>query len=163
MLRKYRANSGAAGIYGIRIPLKNLLKSSIIWLMKKKKTYKRLKSDLDKVFSLFIRTRDGGMCITCGIVKPIKEMQCGHFFSRAYLNTRWNEQNNHCQCSSCNVFRHGNMGVYAVKMVEKYGESGLNALYAQSRISIKLSRADLEEKIAHYRTTLEELKIPLDI
>lgn len=54
--------------------------------------------EADKWFSIFIRKRDNGVCYTCGNKRDWKEQNCGHYVLRQYYDTRWNEQNCHCQC-----------------------------------------------------------------
>ena len=70
------------------------------------KTISKLKKELDKWFSLYIRLRkatDTGLaqCYTCGKVDHYKKLQCGHFQSRKFLPTRFNEQN--CQVNALSV------------------------------------------------------------
>jgi hypothetical protein len=53
------------------------------------KSISKLKKELDKWFSLYIRLRyatDEGMaqCYTCGKVDHYKKLQCGHFMSRRF-------------------------------------------------------------------------------
>ena len=67
-----------------------------------KKTVSKLKKELDKWFSLFIRLREATdneglvQCVTCGVVRHYKDgMQNGHFQSRKHLSTRFDEEN--CQ------------------------------------------------------------------
>ena len=92
------------------------------------KTISKLKKELDKWFSLYIRLRDAtdeGMvqCFTCGSVKYYKSgMQCGHFQSRRYLPTRFDEQNCAPQCVACNMFRGGEQYKFALNLDAKYGE-----------------------------------------
>src|SRR3990167_2510623 len=80
-----------------------------------------------KPFSLFIRIRDKGICFTCGVQKPIKEMTAGHFRHSA-SKTYFNEKNNNCQCTRCNYFLSGNLGIYAQKLDEKYGSGTADKL-----------------------------------
>jgi hypothetical protein len=93
---------------------------------KKLRTLKSLKAEADKVFSVYIRQRgmdEGGTntCVSCGALKHWKELQCGHFVSRIYLSTRYDERNCHAQCGACNVLRRGNMVGFAAFMFEAYG------------------------------------------
>ncbi len=125
--------------------------------MKKKKTSKKLKTELDSVFSLYIRERDKGVCFTCGLIKPVKEMQNGHFFSRGYLATRFDEQNCHCQCVGCNVFRNGNYPRYSIHLIEKYGPGILRELERRTRKTIKYSPSDYEALIEEYKSKLSNL------
>lgn len=65
-----------------------------------------LKAKLDKEFSLFIRLRDcmpNGVfrCISCGQIKPFEQADCGHYFSRTHLATRFDENNCHAECRHC--------------------------------------------------------------
>lgn len=68
-----------------------------------------MKTKLDKIFSLYIRTRDNGVCISCGKKGDIKDTHCGHFFTRNILSLRFNEINCNCQCPTCNTFKGGNI------------------------------------------------------
>ena len=70
-----------------------------------KKTISKLKKELDKWFSLYIRLRgvdDNGnnQCCTCGTIDNWKKLQCGHFVSRKHLATRFHEMNCFPQCVS---------------------------------------------------------------
>ena len=63
---------------------------------------------LDKVFSLYIRLRDSKpfgykafKCISCGKIKPFSKADCGHYYSRAKMSTRYDEENCNSECSSC--------------------------------------------------------------
>jgi hypothetical protein len=63
--------------------------------MPRKISRKGLVRKLDKVFSMFIRTRlakeEQVQCVTCGTVrKHYKEVDAGHFVSRRHYATRWN-------------------------------------------------------------------------
>ena len=76
---------------------------------RKEKTQAQLKKELDRVFSIYIRTIQSdengeNTCYTCGKAGTIKTMQCGHFVSRQYLATRWNVDNCRIQCAGCNLF-----------------------------------------------------------
>ena len=67
---------------------------------------KSIIAKLDRLFANYIKKRDSGggeyfKCISCGQVKPIKNADCGHYFSRRHIATRWDENNAHCECSYC--------------------------------------------------------------
>lgn len=103
----------------------------------------KLKKRADAVFSLYIRTRDNGVCFTCGVQRSIKEMQNGHFVSRVHNSLRFDERNCNCQCPGCNVFKHGNMDVYALRLTQKYGPSILAELNVEKRKIKQFTREDL--------------------
>ncbi len=116
--------------------------------MKKLKSIKQLKNKADAVFSIWIRERDK-RCYTCMRVIPVKELQCGHYVSRSYLALRYDEKNAHAQCVSCNVFKHGNMTVYAIQLINEYGVDILTDLERRKRESVK-TRQFLEAVIDTY-------------
>ena len=102
------------------------------------KTLSKLKKDLDKWFSLYIRLRyaDGNgytECYTCGKIDHYKKMQCGHFLSRRYHTTRWNTTNCQVQCVGCNMFRAGEQYKFGLKLGTKKAKKG--ALLAEQRRS----------------------------
>lgn len=85
--------------------------------------------ELDRVFSIWIRKRDRN-CITCG---SIKQLQCGHFVSRRFFATRWDEKNCAAQCVSCNVFNQGVQHKFGQEIDKKYGAGTADKLWIQSR------------------------------
>ena len=93
------------------------------------KSISKLKKDLDKWFSLYIRLRestDEGMvqCFTCGAVKHYKQgMQCGHFQSRSFLATRFDEENCQPQCVGCNMFKQGEQYKFSLYLEAQYWQA----------------------------------------
>ena len=132
--------------------------------MAKQKSLPKLKEELDKVFSQFIRLRLAdenwnAKCVTCGTVKYWKELQCGHFMSRRHQSTRWNEENTACQCMACNIFNQGEQYKFSLYIDKTYGEGKSNELMLLSKQTLKLDRYDLEQMIQAYK---EEVLIHLD-
>jgi len=128
----------------------------------KKRRYRTLKNALDRVFSEWVRRRwsryDGtASCVTCGVVKPWAQLQCGHFVSRVHLAARWNEFNGNPQCPSCNVLRRGNPAEYALWLTRKYGPKIIEDLVVLKHQTVKYNRSDLEEMIRQYEQRLENL------
>jgi len=127
------------------------------------KPISKLKKELDKWFSLYIRLRDSEngliQCFTCGTVKNYKSgMQNGHFQSRSHLATRFCEINCQPQCVGCNMFKQGEQYKFALALDAKYGEGTAEELQYKARQTIKLSRIDYEEKISYYKLAVENLK-----
>lgn len=127
----------------------------------KVKTLKALKATLDKLWSEYIRRKDakGGIatCVTCGVQKPWKEIQCGHFVSRVHLATRFLEQNCAPQCYSCNVLRGGNYVEYAVWMEANWGWQTIRDLRDLKHTNLKITRSGYEERIEDVKQKLAEL------
>ena len=127
------------------------------------KTISKLKKELDKWFSLFIRLRwatNEGLCqcVTCGKVSHYKKMQNGHFQSRKHLATRWNEQNCQVGCVKCNVFNYGEQYKFSIYLDGKYGEGTAKELEYLAKQITKISRSDYEEKISYYKDAVKKLK-----
>ena len=59
--------------------------------------------DADRLFSLFIRTRDDWQCKACGRGQAQAVMQCAHIVSRRYRAVRWFPLNAVCLCAACHV------------------------------------------------------------
>ena len=131
-----------------------------------KKSISKLKKELDKWFSLFIRLRDATdeglcQCFTCGKVGHYKSggMQNGHFQSRRFMATRYSEDGNcEVQCVACNMFRGGEQYKFALALDSKYGEGTAEELEFLSRLIVKFSRNDYEDQIVYYKATVEKLK-----
>lgn len=130
----------------------------------KAKTHAKLKKELDAVFSKYIRwyyADANGMveCYTCGQVKPVKEMQAGHFQSRRHTSTRWDTEygNVKPQCVKCNMFAQGEQYLFGQKLKAEIGEQAVDELIALSRKSVKYSKADLEYLIEVYKEKLKEI------
>lgn len=128
--------------------------------MKKPKTTSQLKKILDKTFSEYIRRtnadRNGDcICVTCDKKDHWKNMHAGHYLSRQYLSTRFDENNVFPQCPGCNIFKNGNYTAYALFMLDKYGEEKLQWLEQQKHVITK--DYPYVEKIEEYKTKLTEL------
>ena len=134
-----------------------------------KKTISKLKKELDKWFSLYIRLReatDTGLCqcFTCGKVDHYKSMQCGHFQSRRFLSTRWNEDGNcEVQCQKCNIWEQGQQYKFGLHIDAKYGEGTAEELEYLAMTTMKIWRVDYEEKIGYYKSIVKNFKKELGI
>ena len=134
--------------------------------MAKLKSISKLKKELDKWFSLYIRLRhatDLGIaeCFTCGKKDHYKKLQCGHFQSRRHRATRWNEHNCQVQCVSCNMFNQGMQWEFGNKLDALYGNATSFDLHVLSKSTLKMTRVDYEQEIRYYKTNVENLKSEL--
>ena|SRR3990167_4401952 len=123
----------------------------------KKKTVSKLKKELDIIFSRYIRYRDRGRCFTCGHVNDPKKMQNGHYVSRQYNNTRYDERNSNCQCFACNMFYGGQPDIYTLRLQEKYGEGIIKELNSLRQKIKQWLPSELEELIVIYKQKLKEV------
>ena len=127
------------------------------------KTISKLKKELDKWFSLYIRIRaadENGIviCFTSGRSYPYKNIHAGHFMSRRNLSTRWCELNVQPQSAADNIFGQGEQYRFGLYLDGKYGEGTAEELRMKSLRTLKMSRADYEEKISYYKSCVEKLK-----
>ena len=127
------------------------------------KSISKLKKELDKWFSLFIRLRNATseglvQCITSGRTYHYKNIHAGHFISRRHLATRWCELNVAPQSAADNLFGQGEQYKFGLALDNKYGEGTAEELQYKSRQTIKMSRIDYEEKISYYKDLVEKLK-----
>jgi len=119
----------------------------------KKPSIPTLRRKLDRVFSEFIRKRDGnefgmGRCVTCS--NRYAKLECGHFIPRQHTATRWNELNCAGQCAYCNKWQHGAQAEFYVALVRKHGQPTVDELMRLKRTTVKLTRADYEAMIARF-------------
>lgn len=130
---------------------------------RKIKSIKQLKKDADKVFSQYVRYRDGEFkrgewfveCITCGEEKLLKQAQAGHFVSRRVNELRFEEMNVNAQCIGCNMFKQGEQYLYSKNLDAKYGDGTADALMAKRHLTHKFTVTELEEIIQDAKTQIE--------
>lgn len=118
----------------------------------KKKTNAQLKKKLWKVFSEYIRKRDGGNCFTCGRVAEGSGYHAGHFVPKSVggITLYFHEENVHGQCYNCNINLGGNQYMYGRKLGAKADE-----LYKLKQKIVK--DYPFEQKIEEYKQKLTEL------
>jgi len=109
---------------------------------------------LDRVFSLYIRTRNAKNeiveCVTCGVKKHYTEMDAGHFVSRRHYATRWTSSNCHVQCKKCNNWGAGESYLMGKYIDKTYGRGTADELITLSREIKKFTDEDLKELIKKY-------------
>lgn len=119
------------------------------------RTRQNLTKAADRVFSKYVRHRGSeygyNHCFTCGVYRPIEELQAGHFISRRYLHTRWHPLNVWPQCNHCNVELHGNITVYKAKLVSLYSQDAIDGLWVLARIGNRVTDYEIEEIIKKYK------------
>ena len=126
------------------------------------KSISKLKKELDKWFSLYIRLRNSSdlgiaECYTCGKQDHYKKLQCGHFQSRRHNATRWNEYNCQVQCVKCNMFNQGMQWKFGQNLDLQYGKSTSHDLYVQAHSIVKFTRVDYEQEITYYKEIVKNL------
>jgi hypothetical protein len=127
----------------------------------KVKKVRQLKKDLDKIYSLYIRTKyakDGKVfCYTCGHQMEIEQAQCGHFNPRQHLATRWDERNTRPQCFACNMYYNGQPAIFAINLTKEYGQDILKEFDRSKWQITKLDANWYLDQIELYTAKLKEL------
>lgn len=123
--------------------------------MKKQKTVSQLKDDLKPILSRFIRLRDClrttgspdyGECITCDGHFRYDQLDAGHFMSRSYNATLYDERNVHAQCKGCNAFKNGDVLEYRRQINLLYGEGVAEEIeYRAKHTTKKFTPQELEQ------------------
>lgn len=129
--------------------------------MRTKLALRPLIRKLDKVFSEYIRRRDAvngyASCFTCGTARPWKEMHAGHYVNRDRMNTRWEEQNVHVQCPSCNTFHEGRKPEYTLFLQGRYGPDIIEKLVRAGKQVKRWDATQLRALIHYYQDKLKEM------
>lgn len=125
---------------------------------------KKLKNKAWDTFSLYIRTKysdkDGNCtCVTCGNIKPIKQMQAGHAVRGRGGYILFDERAVRPQCWWCNckmAGRYDDFMYYLVNVEKSMTPDEYNQIKIESKKEVvKRSKSDYEEIIAHYRALID--------
>lgn len=116
-----------------------------------------------KVFSEYIRLRDADKngyckCITCGSMRPWKEMDCGHGIPRQHKATKFDTKNNHAQCKKCNGFEGGMRERYKEAVDRLYGAGTWDRLQVMARTVCKRGQIEIDAMTMFYRNEVAKLK-----
>jgi hypothetical protein len=135
-----------------------------------KKTKAKVKLDLmtlsdylkltQQVFNKWINLRDKGLpCISCD--KPITgRVNASHFWNaNNHYNVRFNEDNVHSSCITCNQFLSGNLLEYRTRLISKIGIERFNILEAESKETRKFTKDELKEIINTYKKKIKQLEL----
>lgn len=131
-------------------------------MAKKRLKIKTSKRKADTWFSKYIRLRDADqagycMCITCESLMRWKKSHCGHFQSRRYLITRYNEKNCSAQCVYCNTYMAGEQYKFAKAIDNKWGKGTADMLTKMTNEPFKLKAHDYEEIAETYKNKAKKI------
>lgn len=116
-------------------------------------TRKGLIALLDEVTSLIVRKRDK-VCITCGEGRP-EFLACSHFYSRRWLNVRFDLRNVACQCWNCNANIHAvNPWPYTKWFLDTYSTDVMAELFELRNRRETPSTEELKFMLNKYRAML---------
>lgn len=133
---------------------------------KKQSLKSTVKSNAWRAFSQYIRLRDclrttgtpdRGECFTCGVEKPFKELQAGHFRPGRHYSNLFSEEGVHAQCKQCNLWKYGNELEYRKAIIKLYGKRYDEILEKEAREIKKYSVEDLLNIAECYKMKYKEL------
>jgi len=113
---------------------------------KAKTTRKKLRDQLDKLFSKIIRSK--GKCERCGKTSPLNT---AHIFSRRNLAIRWDKDNVFCLCVACHFWGHQNPILFAEFVKEKLGIRKYEELKKKSQTIKKWTIPELEMLVKTFK------------
>lgn len=87
-------------------------------------------------------------------------MHAGHFHPKSTTGVLlyFSEINVNCQCNSCNTFKSGNLAIYSIELLKKYGKDILFELDALKNKIFKPTPEWYEEQIKLYTEKLKPLE-----
>lgn len=115
----------------------------------------KLKKKLDKLFSKWVRDKDGN-CFTCDRVCFGSNRHAAHFITRGHMSTRWNPVNVQIGCYRCNINLYGNQYEFGLRLDKKFGQGTAKKLYDLSRQIKQWNFSDLLILITCLEKTPEE-------
>ena len=148
-------------------PAKKRVKSPVKRVKTASNSYERQKliKDLDKYVSLFIRTKNAdkrgfNTCYTCGARYHWKDLDCGHYIKRRYLQTRWDLNNVRPQCRNCNRILNGNYKVYEPKIKAELGADNVLKMWDKALKNDKISTPMLSIMLEEIKEKYKNLQNP---
>lgn len=107
------------------------------------------------VFNKWIRLRDSKkgffICISCNQKKDLSVLQAGHFIPSTFASTRFNPNNVHGECLSCNCHDPDHLIGYRRNLEDKIGREAIEVLEEISRRPYKWERDELLGIIKAYK------------
>lgn len=126
--------------------------------MSKTKSTVQLLDEAWKTFSTFIKKRDSdwrgyGACVTCKkpLKVPSKQAHAGHFIHGKLKESYFEEKNVHLQCQGCNYFKDGARDLYALRLIEHYGDGIIQELHKKNKEKI-WTKKELRNIIEIYKS-----------
>jgi hypothetical protein len=119
----------------------------------------------DKWFSWYIRLKysfemNGELfckCYTCETIKPIKNIDNGHYVSRKEKSTRFAENNARPQCVRCNDHLHGEHTKFGLNLVKEIGVEAVDNLRQLSLFIGEDNELFYREQAKIYRLKFNDL------
>lgn len=120
-----------------------------------------LKGILWGVFSIYIRLRDRGECISCGLYKKYEELQAGHYVAAGGSSNDliFDERNVNGECKQCNGFSADHLIPMRQNLIRKWGKETIEDIEKKRKhLGKHWYYVDFVEKITYYHAQIKKLK-----
>jgi hypothetical protein len=119
---------------------------------------------LDLWFSRVVRYRAAGkggfaQCFTCSVIDSVVQMDNGHYLDRAWLGTRFHEDNCRIQCRKCNRLMTGNIPRYKIMLTKDIGEERISELEELKDKPLALSDKEANELVRKWRAECRSIRL----
>src|SRR3990167_9112004 len=144
----------------IRIRGSSYCSKKCMYSIKRSRNTRATRTRVWAVFSKYIRTRDKGICFTCGKYATGMGYHAGHYIPSSICGVllKYHEANVHGQCFNCNINLGGYGAMYDRKMREKYGEEFVEELWRVKNQEIKqFTKLNYEKIYDEFKGKLELL------
>ena len=116
----------------------------------RKTTVGALKRKLWKLFSAYVKARDGNICFTCG-AKDLEGINwhAGHGIRQGgHAAVQYDPKNVHSQCGRCNIWLGGNTSEYMARLIDRYGYDEWLRMIRRARTTKSWTAPELRDLIA---------------
>lgn len=151
-----------SAICGVRLTQSKIESKQRKETIEKKKELLTLSDHLkiaQATFNHFINLRDKGLnCISCN--KPINgRVNASHYFNaNNHYAVRFDENNVHSSCITCNQHLSGNLIPYRKYLIEKIGLERFEQLESKAYLTRKFTIEEVKEINEIYKRKIKELK-----
>lgn len=133
-------------------PAQNKKEKSVSWWKKKAWECFSLKYRLEHT-----NQAGYGKCYTCDAILFYKKAQAGHAVGGRSNAILFYEPAIRLQCPQCNIFKHGNYGIFHERLEKECGFGILQELLKVSRQIVQYRIPELKLKVEEYKQISEKL------
>jgi len=124
------------------------------------KDISKLKKDVWTLVSKYVRNKYAvkgcDICYTCGIKKPIKEMQAGHGIGGRSNAIIFDLDILKPQCYGCNIMKSGNYDVFHEKLIKEHGLKWMEKKWKLAKTTKQFTVTELTALKEHYKELLKQ-------
>ena len=105
-----------------------------------------------------LHSRDGiCTCYTCGVSKPVPDMQAGHAIQGRGNSILFETDGIRPQCAGCNVWQGGRLDVFIPKLIDEVGRQRYDELLGLKGKPKSFTVEELLEVESEYKDKLTEM------